>query len=128
MEKDKRNKTVKTADLILIGGLIGIALLCLAVLLFSRSDGAFAAVYVDGDEVGRYPLGEDALIELEGFGGGHNTLVISGGCADVTDADCPDRLCVNSRPIRYDGESIICLPHRLTVTIEGGEDSGVDLP
>jgi hypothetical protein len=29
--------------------------------------------------------------------------------------------------VRYTGQAITCLPNRLTVTIEGGEDSGVDI-
>ena len=45
----------------------------------------------------------------------------------MTDAGCPDRICVMMHPIRYDGESIICLPNRTEIRIEGGEPSGVDL-
>ena len=44
----------------------------------------------------------------------------------LTEANCPDLLCVRQGKIRYTGQSIICLPNRLTVTVEGGESDGVD--
>jgi len=44
----------------------------------------------------------------------------------VTDADCPDRLCVKQRAISKQGETIVCLPHRLIVKIEGGDAPDVD--
>ena len=43
-------------------------------------------------------------------------------------ADCPDKICVHMRPIRYAGESILCLPHRLAVTVRGGREAGADAP
>ena len=80
---------------------------------------------MDGTETARYALSEPRS-ELIDTGRGTNLLVIQDGKAKVTEADCPDRLCVNQKAISYQGESIICLPHKLTVTIEGGEHGSVD--
>ena len=85
-----------------------------------------AAVYVDGTKTAEYPLSENTEVLLETEDGGYNVLVIRGGCADVTDADCPDKICVNTHPARYSGESITCLPNRTQIVIEGGE-SEVDI-
>ena len=38
----------------------------------------------------------------------------------MAEADCPDRLCVRRGPVRYAGETIICLPHKLVVTVRSG--------
>ena len=115
------------ADLMLIAAL----LLCAGALFLwqrlSRADGAEAVVYVDGVRTAAYPLSEDRTVTLEASGGSDNVLVISGGAADVTDAGCPDKLCVHMHPIRYAGESITCLPNRTVIQIEGGETSGVDV-
>ncbi len=92
---------------------------------FTREEGACVVVSVDGEEQGRYPLSEPLETEIR-TEQGHNLLVIVDGQAKVTEADCPDRLCVNQKAIRYQGESIICLPHKLTVTIEGGEEGSLD--
>lgn len=88
-----------------------------------QKDGAFAVVTVDDKEIGRYSLNEDQTVELNG---GTNTLVIEDGYADVTDANCPDKLCVSQKKISKDGESIICLPNKLVVSISGGEERDFD--
>ena len=55
-----------------------------------------------------------------------NRLEIRGGYAQMVWADCPDQVCVNHRSINRDGESIICLPNQVVVSIENGEASDVD--
>ena len=114
------------ADLILIGALLLLAGLLLVWQRLGRAEGASAVVYVDGVRTASYPLSKDTTVTLEAPGGTYNVLVISDGMADVTDAGCPDKLCVYMHAIRYDGESIVCLPNRTVIQIEGGEPSGVD--
>jgi hypothetical protein len=48
---------------------------------------------------------------------GTNTIVIKNGKADVTKADCKNQVCVNSRKISKNGETIVCLPHKLILTV-----------
>ncbi len=121
-----RQKNKKRADLILIAALLLIALAMGAWLYLTRERGARAVVYVDGRAAASYPLDEDRTVRLDNPNGSFNLLVIRDGAADVTDAGCPDKICVMMHPIRYDGESIICLPNRTEIRIEGGEASGVD--
>ena len=87
-------------------------------------DGAWAVVRVENEEIARYPLSEEGVFPLNG---GTNILVIENGTARLSEADCPDKLCVRQGTIRYSGQVITCLPNRLTVTLEGGQDSGLDL-
>ncbi len=49
---------------------------------------------------------------------GSNTIKIEGGGVTVTDADCPDGYCVSHVKISNEGETIVCLPHRLVIKIE----------
>ena len=49
---------------------------------------------------------------------GKNILVIKNGSAYVSEADCPDKICTAHRAISKTGESIVCLPHKLVLTIE----------
>ena len=79
-----------------------------------------------GRATASYPLNKDAVVRLDNPNGSYNVLVIENGQADVTEAGCPDKICVMMHPIRYDGESIICLPNRTEIRIEGGEASGAD--
>ena len=86
-------------------------------------EGTSVIVTVDGKEYGRYSLFIDKKIQING----HNTLVIKNKTADMIDADCPDKLCVKQKSISKTGETIICLPNRVVVSIQGGvDDSSID--
>lgn len=49
----------------------------------------------------------------------HNQIEIRDHQIGVTAADCPDKSCVRTGFIRYPGQSIICVPARLVITITG---------
>jgi hypothetical protein len=78
---------------------------------------------VDGQEVGNYQLTENGTYELNG---GTNILRIENGEAYLTDANCPDKLCVHQGRISKTNQVITCLPNKLTVTVYGAEE-GVEL-
>ncbi len=109
-------------DLILIGTLLVIALAAFIFVKINKSAGDYAVVYVDTVEEARFSLSEDTKYKINGANGGINTLVISNGSAFLEDADCPDRLCVKQGSISNVGESIICLPHKVVIAIESGDD------
>ena len=112
------------ADLILIAALLLLALVLFLALNLGREEGGVVVVRVDGSETERHPLSVDGVFPLNG---GSNVLVIEGGQAWISEADCPDHICVRQGKVRYTGQVITCLPNRLTVTVEGGESNGVDL-
>ena len=85
-----------------------------------------AVVTIDGEEYGRYSLTEDTDEMILFEDGSYNELIIRDGYARISAAGCPDQICVNHLGIRYAGESIVCLPNKLVVTIEGGEESEID--
>lgn len=84
------------------------------------------AVYRGKARLAAYPLAEDKEVVLDGMDGGTNTLIICDGQAYIKAADCPDGLCMKQGSISRNGQSIICLPHQLVITIEDGADSGID--
>ena len=92
-----------------------------------KEDGAFAVVTVDSVVTEKYPLDTDAEIRLESENGGYNILVIKDGKADITEASCPDHVCVDQRSISKTGEAITCLPNKTVITIEGPQEAEVDL-
>lgn len=117
--KTHRNDVILAAVLLALGGALALFL------LVTRQAGGTASVQIDGETVLELSLDEDARIEL-GEAGHGNLLIIENGTARVAAADCPDQVCVRQGAVRYNGESIVCLPHKLIVTIEGGQGSGVD--
>ena len=92
----------------------------------SKEEGAFAVVVVDGVETAKYPLDRDAEIRLESENGGYNILVIKDGSADVAEASCPDKICVNQHSIDKTGETITCLPNKTVIKIIGAGEAEID--
>jgi len=98
----------------------------LAVFLYAaRQDGGYVSVQMDGQTVMELPLDEDTQVVL-GEDGHTNTLVIQNGTAQVVEAGCPDQICVRQGTVQYEGESIVCLPHKLVITVQGGQADDVD--
>ncbi len=109
-------------DLLLILSLLLAAGIALCLTLLFRSPGDWVVVEVDGEEWGRYALDKGAVIRIETETGGYNVLEIADGCASVTEASCPDNLCVHQHRISRSDETIVCLPNRVVVSVvSGGE-------
>lgn len=119
------NKLKKDIMLIL-GILLAAFLLWLIPSFMNKGTPAVVKVIQDGQEIGAYPLTEDRTVFVSYGDENYNLIFISNGEASVSDADCPDGLCVRSRSISRDGESIICLPHKLVIQIESKEESELD--
>lgn len=117
---------MKKGDGFLIGGVALLAAVSLIFLYGNRQEGARVVIEVDGQETASYPLAEDRTVLVEGWNGGTNLLEIRDGTVTVAEASCPDQLCVHQGSIRYTGQTIVCLPHRVVVTVENGEEAPVD--
>lgn len=113
-------------DILLILLVLAVAAALLIYRAASRENGSSIEVTVDGVLLMTLPLDRDTSVVI-GEGDHTNTLVIRGGEASVTAASCPDHVCVKRGAIRYDGETIVCLPNRLVVTVVNGGDSGMDI-
>ena len=81
----------------------------------ARGGGVVAVITVDGEVVERINLSTAY---------GSNTVHVEPGAISVTEADCPDHICVLMGRLTTDGGMpIICMPHRLMIEIE---DDGLD--
>ena len=58
-------------------------------------------------------------------GRGRNLISVEQGRIRVSEADCPDQICVDQGWISDGTVPIVCLPHRLMIQIVGG-DEGLD--
>ena len=114
---------MKRNDWILAVGVIAASLVFLLFNYFViHSDGARVIVTVDGNEYGTYLLDEEQQIDIEGT----NVLIIQDGKADMLEADCPDKLCVHQKAISKEGETIVCLPNKIVIEVEGAAESELD--
>lgn len=51
---------------------------------------------------------------------GSNTILVEPGRIRVSEADCPDQVCVNQGFISDGTVPVVCLPHKLMIEIVGG--------
>ena len=110
---------------------IMLAVLVVSVIIFAFSvtnlDGkaSFCIIEIDGEEFARYDLyalAEPRTIEIDNEYG-KNTIVIDSQGAKVVYTDCPDGYELKEGEITLPGQSLICLPHRLCIRLEGKKES-----
>ncbi|MGN0535923.1 MAG: NusG domain II-containing protein [Eubacterium sp.] len=120
---------MKKQDFIVIG-VVAVVVAVLLILLYgvNKDSGETVVIEIDGKVVETLPLDTDAQREIETDDGGINVLVIKDGSAEMTSANCPDGICTNHKPINKSGETIICLPHKVVVSVvnEKDKDSEID--
>ena len=106
---------------------------------FFGKTGREITIRVDGQLYGTYQLDADREIVIEpppakekNLKAGRknvpwrNVLKIRSGQASMIEADCPDLICVHHKPISRQGESIVCLPHKVIVEVTGEESAQED--
>lgn len=115
---------MKIKDILIIVGLIVSALTAFLVIEFTKEEGNSVVVKIEGKADLVLSLEENKTYELNG---GTHTLVIEDGKAYLTHASCPDHVCINQGKIAYNGETITCLPYRLTITVSSDKAPSVEL-
>lgn len=113
-------------DFILIGILFIMCISSILIFQSCSSAGNCVVIKQDGAVYGSFSLSEDKVIRIPDTGNDYNVVTIKDSSVYVSDADCPDMICVDHKSIHKTGESIICLPHRLSITISvsGTQASG----
>lgn len=81
-------------------------------------------IRVNGDIYKTLSLDEDGEYKVETVYG-NNIIVIKNKSVYISEADCRGNDCINEGSISRAGETIICLPHKLSITLEG-DNSVVD--
>lgn len=98
--------------------------------ILTKNSGDIARIYRDKELLYEIDLGQitepyDLVIEYNG--GEYNKVEVRPGSVGITEATCPDKLCVNMGFIRTSSVPVTCLPHHLVITIESkGSNDGPD--
>lgn len=104
----------------------------LPLLLFSQTQTATATtkqavLRVDGKEIRSFDLVEGQktyTYRYEDPDGDYNLIEVDGDRIRIKEANCGDQICVRRGWAKKNGETIVCLPHKLVIEItatEGGE-------
>ena len=115
-----KNKKIRN-DIILAAVILVIAAAGLLFVKLTKVEGNNVIVKINGVEAASYSLEDDVRYEIKTGKNNENinVLVIKNGKAYITEADCPDGICKEYRPISYVGETIVCLPHKVVIEITG---------
>lgn len=73
-------------------------------------------IYVDNKLYKTYSIDDNEEIKIKSKEG-YNIVKIHDHGVQITDASCPDKVCVHSGFITKPSESIVCLPNRVHVKI-----------
>lgn len=113
---------------ILLALLVLIAAASAAFLLLrpAPADHPVAKITLDGvviDEIDLTQVTEPYSFSVEDGAGHSNTILVEPGRIRVTEADCPDQICVRQGFISDGTVPIVCLPHKLIIEISGGGEA-----
>ena len=116
---------IKRGDAVIIAAILVISLLLGVVfLLDSGQKMSTVEISVNGEVCAQLDLNDDTVYTVSE--NGHNNVIeISGGKVRMRSADCSDEICVGQGWIDSQGETIVCLPNRVTVTLKN-TDTQID--
>ena len=127
MRGDRSPWSFRRGDAVAIGAVLALAAVMLALFLFSvgGEQATVARVYQDGALIREIPLSRDTEFSV---GGAYtNRIAVRGGRIAIVESDCPGGDCVHSGWIHRPGRSIVCLPNRVEIRLEGAlEEDDVD--
>ncbi len=120
MDVKKRNDIIMIAVLLIAAALL---------LLFrggaQKKDSAEIVITRDDEVIFREQSADLVLpytLRVEGIHGGHNIFIIDedeDGTVGIRcqEADCPDKICVNTGRVTLPDQPVVCLPHRISARI-----------
>lgn len=97
---------------------VGVAGAVVALLLTkSTENDSKVHITAEGAEYAVVPLDEDRIINVPGPLG-KTTVEIKGGRVRVLDSPCPNKICISQGWVERPGETIVCLPNRVSITVK----------
>ena len=113
-ESHKRRNTILLAVVLLT--VFGIGWLVQHRML--GNSGPAAVVQYNGEIIHRLPLNRETSVVVGDRDGDYTIVTVKDGKVSVTEANCPDQICVYIGQISTVEEVIACLPHGMIVYIE----------
>ena len=113
-------------DVVVISFVIMLAIL-IGVVFWMKTgteQGNVVVVYQEGEKIQEIPLDKDTEVLIEN--NYTNKLIVRDKKVAIVESDCPGMDCVHSGWISGKGRSLVCLPNRVEIRIEGDIDSEVD--
>ena len=95
--------------------------------LSGTKDSVVAKIYLNGECIHSIDLSvveTEYTMQIEGIL--VNTITVGRGCICISDATCPDHICVRQGWIKNGIVPIVCLPNNVVIQIEGAAKTDID--
>ena len=122
MKKREMRLTFCKGDIFAIV-LVAAAAVLVSVLFWIKTgseEGSLVSIYQEGELLKEIPLNQTTEFLVEGPY--TNKILVKDGKAAIVESDCPGTDCVHSGWIHEAGRSIVCLPNRVEIRIEGASE------
>lgn len=114
---------MKTKTWILIFAILAVLFAVCGIWLLRGSPSQTAEIWSDGERIKTVDLSEPQTFRVE-YGDGYNLVEVADGKIFVSEASCPDQVCIAHGPAAG-GAPIVCLPNRLVIQFTG-DGGGAD--
>lgn len=84
--------------------------------VINTKSGENIEIYVDNKLYKTYSINDEEEIKIENEEG-YNIIKIHDHGVEITEASCPDKVCVHTGFIKKPSESIVCLPNKVHIKI-----------
>jgi len=121
--------TLKKGDLLIIIFLIIAGLTWfLRGYVWSDTGNNFAIIEVDGKHYETLSMNENSRYKINFPGDKYIELSIENQKAWISEetVECPQKICIKTGKISEPGESIVCLPNKTVIYIEGSVNTDID--
>ena len=123
MRPENSRQAFRAGDAVAIAAVVLAAVIMLVCFVSGTVTGrkTVARIYRDQELIREVSLDADTEILVEGQY--RNLITVRDGKIAVTESDCPGADCVHSGWIQTAGRSIVCLPNRVEIRLEGAEEA-----
>jgi hypothetical protein len=132
MKEFIKKSLLKPWDIFIIALLIALSFLPVIVFSYQQENATpnkEAVLRVDGNEIKTFPLvagNKNYTYTYEDAHGDYNLIEIDGDKIRIKEADCDDQICVRRGWASKNGETIVCLPHKLVIEVRSTDGSEED--
>ncbi|OQO69734.1 hypothetical protein BH747_09235 [Enterococcus villorum] len=132
MKEFIKKSLLKPWDIFIIVLLIALSFLPVIVFSYQQENATSskeAVLRVDGNEIKTFPLitgNKSYTYTYEDAHGDYNLIEIDGDKIRIKEADCDDQICIRRGWASKNGETIVCLPHKLVIEVRSTDGSEED--
>lgn len=121
------SRTIRSrpGDLVLIGVIALFAVVALTRYRFFAAEGAWVSIQAGDTTLQPIALAGTDTLSVTGPAG-VTRIIIAGGSVRVDEAPCPRQICKAAGKISRAGESIICVPNRIVISVQGRRRTEID--